>query len=117
MNNPKALWKLAGLLTVAIPTLVLGDSAYVSPTDQDIGIDCVCLVGRSGCQSNILASQGGKDVKTWVTPAHLLAGHTYDLNQTCYRKRDVDGQGDGMCCVADNESDSIKNLFRGTPQK
>ena len=37
-----------------------------------------------------------------------------DLNELCYRKRDVDKLGDGLCCeAAGDESHTIEKTFRG----
>jgi hypothetical protein len=111
--NLLSRWSLA-LASVAVVPLLSADDAYVAEKDGTIQIGCACVVGFAGCELKLFDELRDKPRQTWTQPANVKAGTKYNLDQLCYRKRDVDEGGEGLCCTAANEEDSIKRLFRGT---
>lgn len=97
--------------------IVIANPSYVSPTDVDLQIGCTCVVGFSGCQSKVFDAVMGSQRLTWTQTVHVLASKPANLDAACFRKRDVQGMGDGNCCTVPGDDDkSIANLFRGEPQ-
>jgi hypothetical protein len=101
------------LLASSFPLIAFADTAYVAKADGDIEIGCVCAAGFPGCETTLFDALNSKQRITWTQKASMLAGKTYNLDQLCYRKRDEDGMGGGLCCKGAGEEDSIKRLFRG----
>ena len=85
---------------------------YVAKQDGDIKIACTCILATAGCQSKVLDALAGKQRVTWIQSASMKKSASYILGQLCYRKRNVDGLGGGLCCEGSNEAESLK-LFRG----
>lgn len=101
---------------VALP-LATAEDKYVATKDGPISVQCRCVVANPGCQSKLFDAITGQERFEWTSPASTKKGKEYNLDQFCYRKRDVSGQGDGLCCeVPGNEEKSIQNLFRGDPK-
>ena len=80
--------------------------------DETISTFCECLEAFSGCELELIASATGKPSHSWYQTNYLMKGVEADLNVACYRKRDSDGMGDGLCCtVANSEAKSISKLY------
>lgn len=78
-------------------------------------VNCACIVATSGCRSRILDAVSGSQRHEWVSSAYARKGASLDLTLYCYRKRDVAGGGEGLCCQGGNEAESLK-MFEGTLQ-
>lgn len=79
-------------------------------------VECACIVATSGCRSRILDGMAGKVRHTWIQEIHVARGMSLDLTDVCYRKRDADKMGEGLCCAADKEADTITKFFYGKLQ-
>jgi hypothetical protein len=79
-------------------------------------ITCACIAATSGCASRFFHAASGSQRREWVSTANARRGRKLDLTMYCYRKRDVAGEGDGLCCLGSNESESLK-MFHGALQK
>ncbi|WP_143079536.1 hypothetical protein [Nitrosospira sp. Nsp14] len=85
-----------------------------SEKNEKISVRCECLLSLPLCELEVFASAAGKPLQTWYQDVTLTAGKITDLNAACYKNRDVDGMGDGLCCVTSDAAKTITNLFRGT---
>jgi hypothetical protein len=112
------MWRIKVVVLVAfiIKTVGIAHGEVVIPEkDETISTFCECLTAFSGCESKLLASAAGYPLYSWYQTNYLKKGVQIDLNAACYRKRDVEGMGDGLCCTfPNNEAKTISNLFRGT---
>ncbi len=96
---------------------IAAESAYIAGKTGNIVVGCACVLAVSGCQSNLIDSVAGKQRQTWTQDAAVLAGQSYDLNEACYRKRNISGFGGGLCCeIPGDEQETVRKLFRGTGQ-
>ncbi|SCY54353.1 hypothetical protein SAMN05216308_11648 [Nitrosospira sp. Nsp13] len=84
--------------------------------NEEITIKCECLISDTACEFEVFANMHGKPLQTWYQEGTLTAGVSADLNAACYRKRDVSGMGEGLCCTTSDVTKTISNLFRGTRQ-
>ncbi|HQU81110.1 MAG TPA: hypothetical protein PLU47_16780 [Azonexus sp.] len=97
--------------------LATADDQYVAKQDGPINVHCRCAVANPGCQSKVFDAIAGQERFEWTSPASTKKGTKYNLDHFCYRKRDVSGAGDGLCCeIPGNEKKSVQNLFRGEPR-
>jgi hypothetical protein len=95
---------------------VNADDNYTPDSSADITIQCTCVLVSPGCQNSVIDKLSGEGRNTWFQPGHVTAGQGNNLDAACYRKRDDDNFGRSLCCVIpDDESSSIKHLFRGSP--
>ena len=101
-------------MLVAASLVVSADTGYMPTIDGDVSLNCACVVGYAGCEKKFWDTIQGSERHSWSYSIHVQAGHTYNLDELCYRKRDVDKMGDGLCCTTSDEKTSIENLFRGT---
>jgi hypothetical protein len=92
------------------------DTAYTATQDGDALIHCMCAAAKPGCAIKFFDTVSGSERLAWTQRASLLAGHTYNFDEMCYRKRTEPGLGNGVCCEALDEKGSIERLFRGTIQ-
>lgn len=110
--------------TVQALTFVVGAalSTYVHAevvtfdADGRRNITCTCIAATSGCISRFFDAASGSQRREWVSTANARKGAKLDLTMYCYRKRDVAGEGDGLCCQGSNEPESLK-MFHGALQK
>lgn len=92
-------------------------SPFTPSQDGQAQAHCVCVAATTGCLSMVLWKLEGKPSHDWWQTIHLTAGKEVDLGLACYRKRDVDDKGAGMCCVLpvapDDEPDpaDVNKLF------
>jgi len=73
-------------------------SPFTPPRDGQANAHCVCVAATTGCSSKLLSSLIGDPDHDWWQTIHLTAGKDVDLGLACFRKRDVDGKGAGLCC-------------------
>jgi len=64
-------------------------------------VHCYCILGVSGCSSDLLWHAQGAPTHDWHQDNFFQEGKAVDLSDACYRKRDSDGQGNGLCCGVD----------------
>jgi len=103
--------------TLGLSNISFADTAFVSDKDADLRVECTCIVDDALCQLKTADSILGNQRKTWTQLIHVRPNVPADLNAACYRKRDVTGFGDGLCCTMPNdEASTIKKLFRGEVQ-
>jgi len=89
----------------------------ISDKDEKISVKCECVVDFAFCESKVFDAIAGQQRQLWYQDNYLKKGVAADLNDACYRKRDVSNHGDGLCCsFAGDERKTIDNLFRGTRQ-
>ena len=110
MNSPSFISVCA---LIALGVVARADTAYVATRDGDVSIQCMCIARSAGCDRRFFDAASGGNRVSWSQPAHLLGGHSYNLDELCYRKRDVDGGGAGLCCETSDEKSAIEHLFRG----
>jgi len=106
---------LAPILLAVIPgTGALGDSKPVTASSSgNAFISCVCVLATSGCPLKRFDELAGSPRQSWVQPAAVLEGHTYDVSLLCYRQRDVQGRGEGLCCQLDGDEKDVR-YFSGS---
>lgn len=108
-------------LVYVMVLLALASTAQAAETIFDkngkANIQCQCVLATTGCQSKVLWNVAGKEVHTWHQEISVKQNMRLDLNDVCYRKRDVAKQGEGLCCSTNSESETIEKLFRGTVSK
>ena len=111
----RVLRQVAGFVgMMSSVTVAFAEDKYVAATDGVAKVNCICVVAISGCQSKLVDALGGKERHTWTQDAFVKGGATHNLDQLCFRKRDVAGAGAGLCCeIPNNEPESTKSMFRG----
>lgn len=109
---------IRALLIVSVPLLPISVFAaeMTFDTDGSRNVSCACIVATSGCTSRFLDAVSGSQRHEWVSTAYARKGGRLDLTLYCYRKRDVVGEGQGLCCQASNEAESL-GMFEGTLQE
>src|SRR5262245_35855366 len=75
-------------------------------------IKCECVLATSGCESKIFAALAGNQLHSWHYEISVKKDMRLNLNKVCYRKRDVEEQGAGLCCTSRDETKTIELLFR-----
>jgi hypothetical protein len=103
------------LCTLTAPLLfgiASGDSNIVkaSATGKAL-ITCTCVLGTSGCAVKRFDELAGQPRKTWTQDAHVIQGKEYDASLLCFRKRDVTGLGDGVCCEINKDERDLRFYF------
>lgn len=112
-----AIFALISSGVLGLPNVARGEVITKPEKDEAITVKCECLAAFSLCELEVFASAAGKPKHSWTQTNYLKKGVKADLNAACYRKRDVAGQGDGLCCsFTGNQAKTISNLFRGTRQ-
>jgi hypothetical protein len=82
--------------------------------DGKANVQCQCVLATTGCQSKLFSSLAGKEIHSWHQEINVKKNMRLNLNEVCYRKRNVDKLGDGLCCTTQDETKNIDKLFRGT---
>ena len=113
MKTYVAIWALA---VMAAAPLALAETEYEAKANEQIMIGCTCVLATSGlCDRAVWDDLAGSQRHSWNQPASVLAGKHYNLDELCYRKRDMDMHGGGLCCeTVGDEAGTIKRLFRGS---
>jgi hypothetical protein len=116
MPKPGRFGTIALLLCAGVlSTSSMADDKYKAATDGKVTIACTCVAGGTACQSKLFDSLSGSERFQWNQTGYTKKGAVYNLDEACYRKRDVKGAGDSLCCeVPGDEQLTIKNLFRGS---
>lgn len=103
-------------LTLSSP-LSIAEENFLPPKDGKIEVACRCVAKSTPlCQLKLFDAIAGQERYEWTQENYVKKGKATNLDEACYRKRDVEKRGDGMCCeVPGDESKTIKNMFRGAP--
>jgi hypothetical protein len=72
--------------------------------DGTAAVQCVCVVASSGCKSALYDALNESQRHTWGIDVFGKFGEVTDVRLSCYRKRDVDKLGNGLCCSVSEES-------------
>lgn len=117
-------WKLLVILALVIlraPLLraeeekpVVREKAFEK--DGVVSVRGVCLLGTTGCQSKFFSTLAGNQRNDWWQDVHVKKDQPVDLAHACYRKRDDEKKGAGLCCepaLKDGKPDDqqIRNWF------
>ncbi len=103
-----------------ICSILIASSVPAEPnmvTFEDSGtlyVQCECLVAFPACQSEILSQIAGKPKQTWTQTGTVKKDVTLDLTHWCFRRRELDGPGVGICCTNGDEYEDNMSLFQGT---
>ncbi len=96
----------AGLLSFAIAQAETSQSAAAGVVSRktfeksgDAEITCVCILGSSGCSKDFFDKASGSQRVDWKQTVSAVAGKEVDLAAACYRKRDTNPGGKGLCCA------------------
>lgn len=82
----------------------------------ELYVGCACVAATSGCKSRLLAALADQKV-TWTQVGSAREGATIDLTEWCFRRRDVAGHGEGLCCSAGDEYSANAPMFQGSFQE
>ncbi len=97
-------------LCVFFGSVAAADQHKITPeTTETKLLACKCVSVESGCTKISDLSSGAVRIK-WQQKIHLQAGKEVDLSEACWRKRDVDGMGNGLCCSVAPVDDAKTNL-------
>lgn len=84
-------------------------------TDADI--TCTCIAATSMCNFKLYDEAAGKPRITWAQKAYqnpaLPPLSSKDLAEACWRKRDANPGGEGLCCAMDNNESDASRYFKG----
>ncbi len=107
--------------TLGVVVVSLAVTGHAETVTFDVNgkrnIECLCVAATSGCQLKVFDALAGSQRHTWVYEISTRKGATVDLTEICYRKRDVEKLGDGLCCEASDPGESMKRFFSGKLQK
>jgi hypothetical protein len=84
---------------------------------------CKCILALSGLCGHVIGNIGGADIVTWMQDFYVPPGGVNPsmLKHACYRKRNADNHGNGLCCdqAMGAEDEVIDKLFKGelSPQR
>lgn len=67
-------------------------------------VHCGCVAAVSGCSSQLMWSLQGSAKHSWWQDIHAQEDQSVDLSEACFRKRDVNKMGDGLCCQPDDRA-------------
>ena len=127
MKNNKSIMYKKKLLHLHLPLLgvfflasLAHANSVVIPDAGKHSLKCDCILATTGCASNLFFKLAGSQIHTWQQDFHTpKVNYKVDegiLAKACYRKRNVDKQGDGLCCEPLNDN-AISKYFRGNIQK
>jgi hypothetical protein len=96
-----------------LPVLVDRSNGDTPPTPQ---LHCTCVLATSGCPSKLFDELAGKPRHDWFqdfTPPNASSNTTHARALACWRKRDADKLGDGLCCSLNGDDSDADRYFRG----
>jgi hypothetical protein len=65
---------------------------------SDARVRCACLTVRGGCDGKLQLPFAPDTVHQWWQAVQTEKGKAFDIATACWRKRDVPGYGDALCC-------------------
>lgn len=72
-------------------------------------IHCACVaktIGGAACRYKVVDGLSGKERPDWWQEVHHEAGNEVDLSMACWRKRNVDTHGAGLCCEPEMKNEN-----------
>jgi hypothetical protein len=91
------------------PTSSLADPHVVTlAKDGTAYIDCTCIAATSACVSSIGDALGGKERFKWTSTGAAKAGASVDISDLCWRRRNNDLEGQGLCCSLNNDQRDVR---------
>jgi hypothetical protein len=79
-------------------------STYTFKKTGAAAVECGCVATADDCSLKIFDALKGKQRHTWTMDVFGKEGEQTDVRLACYRKRDADKMGAGLCCnVAEKE--------------
>jgi len=109
--NISVIYFILAFSTSFVFSEALADN-YTPDTDNHKTFECKCVIDSTGCQSKFITELSKNSIHTWYQSGYFKKGETTNLNELCYRNRDV--FGGGLCCTNDKEYNSITELFNGS---
>lgn len=103
----------SGTITLLISIFFQGSS-----TAKEL-LACECISAESGCSFSVFDQAAGKPRKNWVQEYSPVPGRdtsSSDMAMACWRKRNTDAGGQGLCCEMDNDDRDAKRYFKGQLQ-
>lgn len=88
--------------------------------EGDAKVHCACVTTRGGCDVKLKLPLAEDGVHQWWQTVQADAGKPVDISAACWRKRDVPGHGDALCCSPDLNPDGLpvpahlKSLYAAT---
>jgi hypothetical protein len=107
MLEAKARRVGCALLISLAPLAAAGDAPPAKPgivhkvkfaRAGDAKLHCACVTTRSGCDTKLSQPLAAESVHQWWQTLQVEAGESIDVAAACWRKRDVPGHGDALCC-------------------
>ena len=86
------------------------------PKAEERSLHCQCVLATTSCNFKVFDEAAGKPRHEWYRDFTTNESKTYDnefLAKACWRKRDVDGQGDGLCCARNKDESDASRYFKG----
>jgi len=89
---------------LAIVLAMLAGSALADPNPTTFHrsgtatFKCACILATTGCSSRIADALAGSQRHTWSYDGSVNQDVTLDISELCWRKRNVDDMGEGVCC-------------------
>mgnify|MGYP007050458733 CR=1 FL=1 len=105
------------LLTVSFFAILSFGSSSIAQQHEKRELHCVCVTGTSACPLKFFDELADKPRHEWNQDIFIASGRTLtqqELNQACWRKRDVDDRGGGLCCSLDNNEKDADRFFKGS---
>jgi hypothetical protein len=103
-----ALFSIVISIIIA-PTVSLADPHVVTfDRDGTAFIDCTCAAATSACASAVGDALGGKQRFKWTSTGSAKAGVSVDISELCWRRRNGDSEGQGLCCVLNNDQSDVR---------
>lgn len=95
-------------------------SPHVADFSGEGRIHCYCIAGTSGCSREFFWRVAGLPTNDWWQDVNLVSGKAADLTAACFRKREVKGLGNGLCCSVDEKDgkpdDEMMRKFFGVSE-
>lgn len=105
--------KALGLIGLAVASQ-LSAATITMDEDQKISVDCTCVLAVTPlCEFKLVDKLSGSQRQSWTQTNFAKAGVAVDLNAACYRKRDADDGGQGLCCEGTDVNSTTEKLFKG----
>ena len=107
MLQAKACRAGCALLLAIVPLASAGDAPAAKPgivhkvkfaRAGEARLHCACVTTRSGCDTKLSQPLAVESVHQWRQTLQVEAGENVDVSAACWRKRDVPGHGDALCC-------------------
>lgn len=108
-----ALLALSPIMTPSLASANEYVSLVTAAKNGEILIECACVMpsGTALQCSGLRVFDVGRPRHQWRQSVHGKKGTQVNLSEACYRKRDAEGMGSGLCCEA--SAREVNRLFAG----